>query len=517
MLAALASKAAGWDASQGACTRCLDQAQLGLCEWPADSQPGLAGGYTILPIPQRLGAGSDYQGAGITICFIDSGFAPHPDLCQPQGRILRTFDIRRPGEALKAGSQPEAQCWHGTMTAVAGAGNGWLSGGYYQSLAPAAQVLLIRVMDAQGSISSEAIAAALDWVLRNHRSYGIRIVNLSVSGDEGPAYRQSPAGRLIEALSGEGVLVVAAAGNEAGARLKMPASAPHALTVGGLDDHNTLHPLSHSLYHSSYGETADRTFKPDLIAPAIWLPVPLLPGSGAQAEAEALFAIGRAEPRYRPALAANLLGRTRLPHALLRQGPEHLLAAVEARIKEAKYISPHYQHADGTSFAAPIVCGTAAQMLEARPTLGPAELRDLLLRTARPLPGLPAERQGFGVLHPFSAVHLASKAERWAASRFSPLLDYRSRRATFHFQHPSARSVALLGAFNGWAAPGIPLAERQPQQWEASIELPAPALYPYKFQVDGHLWESDTRNLYRAPDGRGGFNSLLWVEAMRPG
>ena len=36
--------------------------------------------FIILPTPLRVDAHPRYTGKGITICFIDSGFYPHPDL-----------------------------------------------------------------------------------------------------------------------------------------------------------------------------------------------------------------------------------------------------------------------------------------------------------------------------------------------------------------------------------------------------------------------------------------------------
>lgn len=276
----LASEKKGWQQEDGACTRCIDQAQLE--QWRAgagkdypytEEQPGE---YRVLSIPQRLVAHPSYTGEGITICFIDSGFFPHPDLCQPENRILKVFDIRYPEKEVNW-EQPHPHSWHGTMTSVVAAGNGWLSGGHYCSLAPDAKVVLIKVMDENGVISGEAIASALQWVLKNHKEFAIRIVNLSVSDDFADPYRESPIGRTIESLVEEGVNVVTAAGNSVGEILKAPANSPHAITVGGLNDHNTLHPLFHSLYHSTYGETADRTYKPELIAPAFGCRRPFCP------------------------------------------------------------------------------------------------------------------------------------------------------------------------------------------------------------------------------------------------
>ncbi|MFT4751639.1 MAG: serine protease AprX [Paraglaciecola sp.] len=511
----LTSQNENWQSAAGACTRCVDHAQLD--QWRANAGPQdpftdmNPDEYPILSIPRRLAAHSGYTGKGVTICFIDSGFNLHPDLTQPENRILKVFDVRYPEQGL-SWDPTHPHNWHGSMTSVVGTGNGWLSEGYYKSLAPDAKVVLIKVMDENGSISREAITNALQWVQNNHQEYGIQIINLSVSGDSSGPYRESPIGLAIEQLVLKGIHVVAAAGNSAEAQLIEPANCPHALTIGGLDDHNTLHPLTHSLYHSTFGETADRTYKPELIAPAIWLPAPILPGTEQQREAEALFAIQNAPKVYKRAVAAKVIQQTKLPHDVIYSPVKVLEEQVAARIKDCKYISGHYQHSDGTSFAAPIVCSIIAQMLEANPDLTPSDVRDLLFRTARNLEGLPEERQGFGVVHPLSAVYHAEEVHNDLPSVFNPIIDYKAASIRFQLKQGEVSSATAIGAFNEWEQPGMALTSEGISTWELAIPLPAPGTYPYKFLINKDQWQGDTRNLYWSPDGFGGRNSLLIVE-----
>src|ERR1700742_2790206 len=42
----------------------------------------------ILPTPLRLDAPDELRGRGVTIAFLDAGFHAHPDLTQPQNRLL---------------------------------------------------------------------------------------------------------------------------------------------------------------------------------------------------------------------------------------------------------------------------------------------------------------------------------------------------------------------------------------------------------------------------------------------
>ncbi len=62
---------------------------------------------------------------------------------------------------------------------------------------------------------------------------------------------------------------------------------------------------------------------------------------------------------------------------------------------------------DGTSFAAPIVTSVVAQMLEANPELTPQQVKLILVQTARRLPNVEVDKQGWSALEPQSAVQRA--------------------------------------------------------------------------------------------------------------
>jgi serine protease AprX len=66
-----------------------------------------------------------------------------------------------------------------------------------------------------------------------------------------------------------------------------------------------------------------------------------------------------------------------------------------------------------------LVASTVACMLEANPTLSPADVRQLLVQCAEPVPGAERERQGAGALHAGRAVALALE-RRPAAPRSPP-------------------------------------------------------------------------------------------------
>src|SRR5262249_47963170 len=72
----------------------------------------------------------------------------------------------------------------------------------------------------------------------------------------------------------------------------------------------------------------------------------------------------------------------------------------------------NYTVGSGTSFSAPQVTGTIALMLEANPSLTPAQIRDILQRTATPLIPYYRYEVGAGMLNAHAAVLEAAFSQR---------------------------------------------------------------------------------------------------------
>lgn len=364
--------------------------------------------FPALSIPTRLHADSHHTGKGVCIAMIDSGFVPHPDLTRPTNRILAYYDAVEQTEQPLPPNDVHVRSWHGTMTACTAAGNGFLSRGLYASSASEAHVLLIRTMNDQGKIPTSVILNALQWCKEQHQRYSIGIVNLSVYADESDRSSEHPVTQLVEELVSLGIVVVAASGNNPAVPLRPPATAPSAITVGGLDDKNTLLDNEYTLYHSSYGTAGNGVGKPELIAPAIWLPAPILPDTTVQTEAAALCALDAMTDILLLRTLPLLITSTELPLDLLKETDTTILrTAIGNRIRTEKIISPFYKHVDGTSFAAPIVCSVVAQMLEANPNLVPKQIKNILISTADFMKGFPRERQGYGRVDATAALQMA--------------------------------------------------------------------------------------------------------------
>jgi len=364
-------------------------------------------------IPERLDATSRFTGRGVVICFVDSGFYPHPDLMRPQRRIKTYADATRDEAVADDFFTPRAASWHGTMTACTAAGNGYVSGGRYRGLASESEVVLVKAGTNEGRIMGKHVAHAIRFPLR-YPNLGIKIMNISLAAPTNDPDQDDVEAAVAEVVAA-GITVFAAAGNAPGRAPRPPASSPDAITVGGLDDKKGDRDSDASLWPSSYGKVKDGLDKPDLVAPAIWVPAPMIPGTLVAREAVALFQL------------LSVLEELSVEQGFSEQkqrassdeitSVNGLISAVSARINRQKYIGVDYQHVDGTSFAAPIAASVAAQMLEANPELTPAQIREGLLATAAPMTQYPKIQQGAGLLRPRQAVMWAQqkKQDRFVA------------------------------------------------------------------------------------------------------
>ncbi len=514
-----------WTAEDGLCSRCVDyyhtevvMAQRMLPEIGPYFPIKSADDFVILPTPLRMDADPRYTGKGITICFIDSGFCFHPDLTISRNRIKVIVDITKTSDAFppETGQSLEGSAWHGTMTSVVCGGDGHLSKGLYKGIASEADLVLLKVQDAEGRITTENITRALQWVLEHQREYDIRIINMSLGDDETVSYKESKVDQLAEELIRRGVVIVAAAGNDEHAAIKPPANSPAVITVGGIDDDNRLEPENIKTYHSSYGNTIDGFLKPELVSHAIWVAAPILPGTKEHEEAKTLHQlIALNDFELREVLEKNLstIGQNLQIDNIVFTGNDVIYARklLIRRIQETKFFSPDYMHVDGSSFAAPVVCAVIAQLLQANPVLTPTQIRKVLFSTAKRLP-LPVERQGFGIVNPRKALLKILKKEITMKPQQSPFINPGKKTIEFFIENRCASQISLSGSFNRWAQDVLLMEPAEDGLWKIEIPMLPAGKYHYKFFIDDKMWVEDIDNPYREPDGLNGWNSVLIVD-----
>jgi serine protease AprX len=362
-----------------------------------------------LPVPVRMDADERYTGRGVTIAFLDSGFYPHNDLTEPTNRIVAYHNIFAPGDDRKSLETPDVASWHGMMTSVVAAGNGHLSDGLYRSIAPEANVVLVKI-GKTGRIPESNIEMGLRWVFANRKKYDIRIVNISAGGDFEKSYLENALCQLVEDVVKSGITVVCAVGNAGlapGHPVLPPASSPSAIAVGGLDDQNSLDRARRGMYRSSYGPTIDGLQKPEVIAPGIWVAAPILPHTPTADEAHLYAELDSAADEDLCDIIISHKGVDKELDEACELNVSLLRQLITIKLREGNVINQHYKFVDGTSFSAPIVSSIVACMLQANPKLTPQQVKRVLIDTAERVAGVEVERQGWGVVVPRKAVESA--------------------------------------------------------------------------------------------------------------
>jgi serine protease AprX len=403
----IAANAPGGSLVSEICPRCIQLFERARMHLEAHAAVFEQGGH-VLSTPLRMDADERFTGRGVTMAFLDSGFYPHPDLTKPDNRILAYHSIVAAEGDKTALETPDPASWHGMMTSVVAAGNGGLSNGFYRGIAPDARLVLVKV--GRGRISEENIERGLRWVMRYRHKYRIRVVNISAGGDYEQSYLHNQLAQTVEEAVKSGLVIVCAVGNAghmAGHPVLPPASAPSAIAVGGLDDQNSLDRARHGMYRSSYGPTIDGLQKPEVIAPGIWVPAPILPHTPTAEQVELLSLLDNApDDKLQEIISAHAGVDQSLDDA--RELPSYLLRQlIIIKLSEENVITRHYKYVDGTSFASPIVASICAAMLEANTDLTPQQVKRILIETAERLPGIEVDRQGWGVVSARRAIELA--------------------------------------------------------------------------------------------------------------
>ncbi|MFF1415543.1 S8 family peptidase [Streptomyces sp. NPDC058289] len=139
-----------------------------------------------------------------------------------------------PAGAARERARDDAPARRGRVRrgAVAAGGRRGPTGGGAYGVAKNVKLVGVRVLDCQGSGSTEQIAAGMDWIAKNAKKPAV--VNMSLGGSADRALDDAVAG-VINA----GVPVAVAAGNDSeDACNTSPARLPAAITLGSTDSND---------------------------------------------------------------------------------------------------------------------------------------------------------------------------------------------------------------------------------------------------------------------------------------
>jgi serine protease AprX len=138
-----------------------------------------------------------WDGSGIGVAVIDSGIANHPDLKDASGklRVVYSQDF--------IGGGTDDHYGHGQHVAGIIAGNGASSSGgisthTFRGIAPAANLINLRVLDGNGNSTDSVVIAAIQQAISFKSKYNIRVMNISLGRPVFGSYKTDPLCQAVE-------------------------------------------------------------------------------------------------------------------------------------------------------------------------------------------------------------------------------------------------------------------------------------------------------------------------------
>ncbi len=321
-----------------------------------------------------------YTGRGINIAMLDTGVDDGHETFQ--GRWVAGVEITNPADPRDGSTNPDDRNGHGTRVASCLVGNGGPNG-QYRGLAPDAGLIEVKVANdlLAGFSTNEYLMDGVQWCIDHMNddwgdsdpsNDGIDVLSISYANqddDDG----SSPLAQKVDEAVDAGLIVIVAIGNDGPDNdgFGPPSSSDKAITIGGIDDKNTVDRSDDEIWEgSTRGPRADDgddnpydELKPEIVAPAV--------------------------------------GITAAQFSLTDQNGEG------------------WDTQDGTSYATPHASGTAALMLEANPELTQFEIDRIMRETAEPR-GTPDHPElsdsynreyGYGILDSYQCVLAAMGGE----------------------------------------------------------------------------------------------------------
>lgn len=302
-------------------------------------------------------------GKSVTVCVIDTGIAPHPDLGD---RLIEFKDFCNGRDGVENAYDDNG---HGSHCAGLVGGNGTKAGGKFKGAAPEVKLVGVKVLEGSGGGSLSNIEKGIRWAIANKDRLGIRVLSMSLGATANLHEKDDVIAKAVNDAIAAGLVPVIAAGNSGPGiqTIGTPAITKDAITVGAYDDKNTpTHDDDTMAFFSSRGPTTrDRLVKPDVAAPGVNMVSLLAPNSELQ-DADV----------------------TKMP--------------------------PYYVLLSGTSMATPTTAGCVALVLDANPDLTPAQVKEIMVKTAEPMKDTPGILGGAGLVDPAKAVKMALEMKKQA-------------------------------------------------------------------------------------------------------
>lgn len=325
--------------------------------------------------------GMPFSGRGIGVVVNDSGVdGTHSDIKYPNHvtqNVLAQTNLHSLSDILPITYQEDVANTdiaggHGSHVAGIIGGNGAMSVGKYQGVAPGAKI--IGYGSGAGLFILDTIGG-FDYALTHQYDYNIRVISNSFgsTSDTGTDFNPDhPTNVATKALSDNGVIVVFSAGNSGSGEATITGNfkkAPWVITVAAGDKEGKLADFSSRGVKGKGGEVtvSNEVFH--------WEDRPTVTGPGVD------------------------IISTRASLSSLSA----LSVADDSEIMDANHV-PYYTSMSGTSMSAPHVAGIVALMLEANPSLSWREVKEILQATATNMSGRETWEVGAGYVNAYAAV-----------------------------------------------------------------------------------------------------------------
>jgi serine protease AprX len=294
---------------------------------------GSTTGTTLKDVRAIIGAdtgtAAGLTGAGVGVALLDTGIAPVAGL--PANRVVNGPDLSFESQADNL--RYLDSYGHGTHMAGIIVANDTASG--TKGIAPGVQLTSLKLGTANGAVDVSQVIAAVDWVVEHRNddpANPIRVLNLSYGSGGNPSAASDPLQFAVERAWKAGVVVVVAAGNDGNAetRLTNPATDPFVIAVGAAATKGTVTTADDDLATFTNGGSMGKPI--DVLAPGESILSLRDPGSSI-------------DDTYPAARSGTTLFR-----------------------------------GSGTSQATAVTSAAVALLLQARPSLTPDQVKDLLKR-----------------------------------------------------------------------------------------------------------------------------------------
>ena len=236
----------------------------------------LDGILTIANADARAGHGVDmafeetgYDGSGTTVAIIDTGLDGNHSSLDDQDDDPTTYDPKIIGfydPVNNAGNTngtdfPYDDQGHGSHCGGTTAGTGAPTYEHV-GMAPQANLVGVKVLDAGGSGSFATVMAGMQWTIDTMHKYNTRAASMSLGGPgaiEWTSSEEDSVNRQANNMTRAGIALFIAAGNNGvSAQIGTPGSAEDAITVGALDKNTAI------AIYSSQGPTEEGRIKPNI-------------------------------------------------------------------------------------------------------------------------------------------------------------------------------------------------------------------------------------------------------------